>query len=533
MEGVTEISELNGMNDSELIDEVSNGKEYVTDLRNPWDKRVEEFGNLSVDDCLEVFYTILNMYSFSGIKAIELFLLGLSRCPGINPTLRLQASVAVIEHQEQIIGSGVKERDDLRRREGLECLHLLCKELKKPTPIRVEAIMKLINYDDNEESLSYLVAFVSDLSVDEQYRLKTLVGLIKSPKKYERHLKACLSRFFDTQENSLVNRLVAVQNLGKYCSLCEEELDSLCEKILSIATDKNTPYNQRADACDILLELDVLDFKNKASDILDELGKVDGPVFSIYQNAQNVHSKKIEESMVDVLKVLSALELPESENFESTKLAVLELADDHDKPGVTKALDRIEVDGATYSDLNFTLRAILVRVWFFIVNHNCKEELKKRLVEEMQDMVGTCSTGFACRLVNVLSGFTELGIKLSWRDQIKGNLSARINKTLGDISLMMKTFPIASLKSFLEKEKFNTNVSDIEIVTEFRDRVLDDLTLGLNFTDQTKNLSFFLIRVLGGIREEMKEEFVEYISETDFDLYMRQAISSYQGIECE
>ena len=60
--------------------------------------------------------------------------------------------------------------------------------------------------------------------------------------------------------------------------------------------------------------------------------------------------------------------------------------------------------------------------------------MKKRLLEELEEMSGTCSSGFASRLVNVISGFGDFKLTISWRDQIIANFTGRLNARARDIT---------------------------------------------------------------------------------------------------
>ena len=55
------------------------------------------------------------------------------------------------------------------------------------------------------------------------------------------------------------------------------------------------------------------------------------------------------------------------------------------------------------------------------MGHENEEEMRKRMLEELEEMSATCSTGFASRLINVISGFGEFNIRISWEDQIIAN----------------------------------------------------------------------------------------------------------------
>jgi hypothetical protein len=57
-----------------------------------------------------------------------------------------------------------------------------------------------------------------------------------------------------------------------------------------------------------------------------------------------------------------------------------------------------------------------------IQEHNHKLELEKRLVEELEEMSGTCSSGHIIRLANVFNGFDfelNLGIEEEFRYKFK------------------------------------------------------------------------------------------------------------------
>jgi hypothetical protein len=52
-----------------------------------------------------------------------------------------------------------------------------------------------------------------------------------------------------------------------------------------------------------------------------------------------------------------------------------------------------------------TYRVLLDRVWCFIKRHSMREDLERRLYEEMRDSVQMCHQGHMARLVNALQGF--------------------------------------------------------------------------------------------------------------------------------
>ena len=82
-------------------------------------------------------------------------------------------------------------------------------------------------------------------------------------------------------------------------------------------------------------------------------------------------------------------------------------------------------------------------------------------------------------------------------------------------------------------EKYLSNDKDIKknkILEDFEEQVLNEMMLETNkFNDRRHFLIFFRVYMLR-IREELYEEFKEYITDTEFDLCIRKAISSYEGV---
>jgi len=77
---------------------------------------------------------------------------------------------------------------------------------------------------------------------------------------------------------------------------------------------------------------------------------------------------------------------------------------------------------------------ILNCVWKYIFHHIYKEELQLRLIEELKDADGVCSTGILSRIINSFQGFitetedTSLNIQLDIKNELIGKLSHIINK---------------------------------------------------------------------------------------------------------
>ncbi|MBS0628539.1 MAG: hypothetical protein JSS09_10080 [Verrucomicrobia bacterium] len=115
-------------------------------------------------------------------------------------------------------------------------------------------------------------------------------------------------------------------------------------------------------------------------------------------------------------------------------------------------------------------------------------------------MSGTCSSGYASRLINTISGFGDFGIRISWRDQIVSNFTARLNSKIRDMDNIRKS-----------------------------ERILIEMTLETSDYRARKNFLKFLRENLSEIREELYNEFKKHIKDEDFELYFRSAVSMYES----
>jgi hypothetical protein len=273
-----------------------------------------------------------------------------------------------------------------------------------------------------------------------------------------------------------------------------------------------------ADIADVLLQYGDEEVKMNAREIIRKLGFKGTKGNTIFDNAQNVHTIEIEESGIEILEHLTKLPIYKIENnlevdytyvykdIESSMTSVDFFLEEEQRDSVIISLNRICLDRALYSKMSCTLISILLRVWSYIQNHKYKDELYKRLLQELIDMSGWCSSGFAYRILNTLSGFGEFDLKISWSDQITANFSGRFAACINKIS--------------------DTELKE-DIITGFT------ATMEENPEMRRKFLNFFM-KTMPYIREEMWLEFKEYIDDSDFDLSFRKAVAKViEGITLE
>jgi hypothetical protein len=71
----------------------------------------------------------------------------------------------------------------------------------------------------------------------------------------------------------------------------------------------------------------------------------------------------------------------------------------------------------------------------------------------------------------------------------------------------------------------------IELLEYFEEQVYNEMTQTTsNFASRRYFLMFFREHMLG-IREELYEEFKDFVTDTEFDLSFRKAIGSYEGVQ--
>lgn len=409
---------------------------------------------------------------------------------------------------------------------------------------------------------------------------------------FDKFLKNAQLAFLFYNNNYTYYKILSGQYLLQKCSLAPSLSLSVQEHILSFAHDNELDYDRRADAADVLLRLGNKDMQEGGRAIIIELGRVNGEVRTVFDNAQNVHNEEVEESVAEALEFLSTLPVhtinktpidfdyvnTQIENMlkkkEKEKEHIIDYPDLHRQIQKEKsekirlAMNRIQMDRALYSKFNSSLLNILLKVWTYMASDKENfEEMCTRLLEELEEMSNTCSTGYASRLINVISGFGNFNIRISYEDQIIANFTGRINakarhiqdedspfrnERLKDVIELWLNSDGEDVKKILEKQLNTSNtdtrpsMSDVidkflstdreekieNCINNFFDLIFNEISLVSSNYTARQNFSLFFRTHVGAIREELYDEFKEFLSDTDFDLYMRKALMSYEGLNC-
>lgn len=495
----------------------------IMDLSVPLETRIEalemyhdKFGS---EETTELITKLGMMYTLSGTTLIKEFLYEIAVKSKINIMLRLMAAKSLCSHNKN---------EEL----GFSAINIICQDLTNiPTPCKIESVFILIKCDLDKyhtPAKDYFCKIINDDKLECDFRYKTILSLENITSNIYFIRESCL-QFLNTSTNMTSYRILAAQCLLQKCNIDNLEIRNHIEDtLISFSQDNDLDYNLRADAADVILQLGNEGNKLIARDIILLLGRSNGISRTIFDNAQNVHIDDIEESVLDIIEFLSSIPMmtiatipitweylkKQIENLtelyyplitpkKPTKKEKYEIKLTQDIiEKINISMNRIYMDRALYSKYNCSILHILMKVWTYMNDNEHKEEMNKRLIQELIDMSGTCSTGFMSRIVNTISGFGTFNLKMSWRDQIIANFTGRLNARARDLDDL-----------------------------DFQEKVLNEMTVNCNDYHSRKNFLKFFREEMLNIREEMYEEFKQHIDDCSFDLYFRQAISSYEGVK--
>jgi len=140
--------------------------------------------------------------------------------------------------------------------------------------------------------------------------------------------------------------------------------------------------------------------------------------FKLYKNSENVHTNSIQDTFRKSLQSLMNDEIDKSINF-------LEYIDNSLKEYIVYNLNDKTILVNTY----LTYEDIFNHVMSRIMKSNDKNELLKRVHEEIKESINLCFTGKITRLVNSLNGFfSDIHIGISEHEQIENLMICSIKK---------------------------------------------------------------------------------------------------------
>lgn len=499
MQNKTSVDEIDTINvcnlENEIIDinlSVNEIRKNAIDLFIPILKRIE-YLYLYLEKDKEQFGELISclcgMYSFSRTISLKEYIKAISNSNYIPIIYRIECC---------------KNLD----KEGFLIINEICKNENfklLPTPIRAETVIYLMKHPDyNESSRNYFTEITNDQFIDCIYRFKLIQQLENYFKEelFYFYIDYITTKFLENENNQIFIKVICCQYMFQKCS--QTLFNFINNFLITTASMVELDEDIRADACDILLAFGTPENVENARLILFVLGGGERARTNIFKNSQNVHTLAIEESIEKIIEFLAEF-IPKNGNiytFEKTKDELEEKIKVHKDYEILKeSLIRIIIDRAIYGKLNMTLSTIITKLWTYIQDSEYREELEKRLFEELIDSKNKCSSGYVGRLVNTLSGFSNLSVQIGFDDQIITILETRLNNKIMAM----------------------TDENEIDLI-------LDEMILPVRFYDKRGNFLKFFRTHISKIREEIYLEFKNYITDQDFDLFFRKAISHYEGI---
>jgi hypothetical protein len=264
--------------------------------------------------------------------------------------------------------------------------------------------------------------------------------------------------------------------------------EQVLDFVLDIVDDKNELEYPRAECADILYSIGRVEESIYGMKMLQELGYMDQDLkkMTIYSNKQNVHDQTINDN---VKKIIATLHKEYLKNSMENMLGKCSLEylhklffddfhlEEDKKENVQSFFFRIMTDPTRFE--NLTLADIFMLVIFKIqtFDNEIKNEVFKRLLEEIEDSNNTCHTGYVSRLVNVLSGFVEgkdYILTIDPKDELRSAVFARLNTAISTLPIYLKEDVTTSLfgddKSTFEEflNIYGDNIKD-ELVKEYKD----------------------------------------------------------------
>jgi len=169
----------------------------------------------------------------------------------------------------------------------------------------------------------------------------------------------------------------------------------------------------------------------------------------IYNDSQNVH--EFVHSTIKVAKAIMSkypvkYKRPLEKLFDGRKFKVF-----------FDVIENATVNGIKACD-------IFASIYYYIINHEHKEEMIKRLIEEIHESKDTCASGHVTRMINSLRGFqNDFCTNLNEYESIKAIMFHKINKEINACDL----FSLDDFELLINSGKL-TFTKDLDLQTTLR-----------------------------------------------------------------
>lgn len=260
-------------------------------------------------------------------------------------------------------------------------------------------------YDNKEIEIIY--DFILKVSKDPNVSLKTRMNAVdilnqSNNSKYITSSKKSLDTIRAVEDNLPQNRVNTLNNQPVF-----------------------NPFQVNIDEQRALLD-NYQSLKNKKP-VVEEVLKKHNPK-AVYFDTQNVHETSINKSVINAAKKLVS-------NYKANKTIELpSLLDDlnpQQSSKINEAIHRIMTDSSNFNN-GISLYDVYQSLLQKIESSPDKDELRKRLKEELIDMSGLCATGHLSRLMMVTQGFEDQdpSVKIDISKELYAKLKTHLDKSI-------------------------------------------------------------------------------------------------------
>jgi len=374
------------LNTNTLSKNYANNIERFTDNDNLNEDRILAFSLLESHEQLEFISDLCSVYQFTKTDNNTKLLLGICSHKDIDITIK-NLVLAVFN-------------DDLE----LKLKILETSENKFNLIVFFDIFKRLIDdkiYISNKTRIDKIIEYVSSRNSNEEYYYKIYKNVV-----YFKEKKCAIEFYRRLFKNSNEHtKILCADALKDHVSP-----DEIIPSIISMCDNIENNDRLLADAADLLLR-----WGYNADKYFRKLSGLNQTVFENKENAHLFATDKNIENFIDYLSLISVSKVDENDLFIKYSEKYKSMSNKTDI-----ALSRIYIDQSIYK--GYSLLTIFLKMCKCIQEHNHKLELEKRLVEELEEMSGTCSSGHIIRLANVFNGFDfelNLGIEEEFRYKFK------------------------------------------------------------------------------------------------------------------
>ena len=272
----------------------------------------------------------------------------------------------------------------------------------------------------------------------KEFVLPISIIFVRDPTNHIRsRIMACSIMYECGDESTKTEAYEFLMGVGKDTSFSEDERADALDKITFLAGDRD---KEKTAARKLLMDLGTESqdsgFKNK--------------IKTIYNNSQNVHDDTVNSAVLEFIDKFDPYKEIHAFSEVESEIAALYQTYGTSAGDVKKArsaIYRCFIDHSRFGSDNWTVKKIFCYIWSLVQDYRESKKIKvdgkllkgaavadlleKRFVEALIEMGDTCTTGHVSRLTQVMDGF-GLEIRISYRDQIKSNVSGRIQALVRD-----------------------------------------------------------------------------------------------------